>query len=77
MTVFGLAPLAAKYRRGFPRSLNGAPFLLPTDNATLRRALDQWFEAEGIRPTIMGEFEDSALLKVFGQRGVGLFAAPL
>ena len=41
VTVFGLAPLAAKYRRGFPRSLNGAPFLLPTGNTTLRRALDQ------------------------------------
>ena len=75
VTFFGVAPLAAKCRRGFPRSLNGAPFLLPTDNTTLRQALDQWFEAEGIRPTIMGEFEDSALLKVFGQRGVGLFVA--
>ena len=76
VTIFGPAPLAARYRRRFPRSLNGAPFLLPTDNTTLRRSLDQWFEAEGIRPTVIGEFEDSALLKVFGQSGAGLIAAP-
>lgn len=76
VTIFGPAPLAAKYRRGFPHSLNGAPFLLPTENTTLRRALDQWFQAEGIRLTVIGEFEDSALLKVFGQGGAGLFAAP-
>jgi LysR family transcriptional activator of nhaA len=76
VTIFGPAPLAAKYRRGFPRSLNGAPFLLPTDNTTLRRALDQWLESEGIRLTVIGEFEDSALLKVFGQGGAGLFVAP-
>jgi LysR family transcriptional activator of nhaA len=76
VTIFGSAPLVAKYRRSFPRLLNGAPFLLPTDNTTLRRSLDQWFEAEGIRPTVVGEFEDSALLKVLGQSGKGLFAAP-
>lgn len=76
VAIFAPAPLAARYRRRFPRSLNGAPFLLPTDNTTLRRSLDQWFEAEGIRPTVVGEFEDSALLKVFGQSGAGLFAGP-
>ena len=76
VTVFGTAQGAAAYRRGFPRSLDGAPFLLPTDNTTLRRSLDQWFDAEGIRPLVVGEFEDSALLKVFGQTGAGLFAAP-
>ena len=76
VTVFGAAPLAVRYRRRFPRSLTGAPFLLPTDNTVLRRSLDHWFEAEGIRPTVIGEFEDSALLKVFGQRGAGLFLAP-
>lgn len=76
VTIFGRAKLAAAYRRGFPQSLNGAPFLLPADNTTLRRSFEQWFEIEGIRPMIAGEFEDSALLKVFGQAGVGLFAAP-
>jgi LysR family transcriptional activator of nhaA len=61
---------------GFPGSLHGAPFLLPTENTTLRRSLEQWFSTTGIRVAVRGEFEDSALLKVFGQAGVGLFVAP-
>lgn len=68
--------LAATYRRSFPKSLNGAPVLLPTANTMLRRLLDQWFDSQGIRPTIAGEFEDSALLKVFGQNGCGIFPVP-
>jgi LysR family transcriptional regulator, transcriptional activator of nhaA len=76
LVLFGVPQLAAEYRRHFPRSLDGAPFLLPTSNTTVRRSLDQWFESENIRPAIVAEFEDSALLKVFGQRGLGLFVAP-
>ena len=76
VSIFGTESLAKALRRGFPRSLDGAPLLLPTADATLRRLLDQWFEAQGLRPQIVGEFEDSALLKVFGQSGAGLFAAP-
>ncbi|MGE0681152.1 MAG: transcriptional activator NhaR [Candidatus Binatia bacterium] len=76
VTIFAPAKTSAGYKRKFPHSLNGAPFLFPTDNTSSRRLLDQWFEAQGIRPTIVGEFEDSALLKVFGQTGMGLFAAP-
>ena len=63
-------------RRGFPRSLDGAPFLLPTENTVLRRSLDQWFAQQGLRPAVAGEFEDSALLKSFGERGIGLFGGP-
>ena len=74
VSVLGVPPLAAVYRRNFPRSLDGAPFLLPTENTSLRRSLDQWFDSQGIRPRIAGEFEDSALLKVFAQAGAGLFA---
>jgi LysR family transcriptional regulator, transcriptional activator of nhaA len=69
----GMAP---KYRRRFPRSLNGAPFLLPTDNTVLRRSLEHWFENHAIHPKVVGEFEDSALLKAFGQAGCGIFAIP-
>ncbi len=76
VSVFATPDLASKYLRRFPRSLNGAPFLLPTDNSVLRRSLEQWFEAEGIRPSVVAEFEDSALLKAFGQAGRGIFAAP-
>lgn len=75
IAFFGRADLATKYRRGFPASLDGAPLLLPTDNTVLRRSLDQWFEAKQVRPNIVGEFEDGALLKVFGLRGMGIFPA--
>lgn len=75
--VFFAAPkLAARYRRNFPRSLDGAPFLLPGEHAALRRSLDHWFSAHELRPGVVSEFDDSALLKVFGQAGVGVFAAP-
>jgi LysR family transcriptional regulator, transcriptional activator of nhaA len=76
VTFLGTQALARARRRGFPRSLDGAPFLLPTENTTLRRSLEQWFEAQAIRPTGVSEFEDSALLMVFGQAGLGVFAAP-
>lgn len=76
LTLFGVAKLADTYRRGFPQSLDGAPFLMPTANTTLRRSLEQWFDAENIRPVIIAEFEDSALMMVFGARGIGLFVAP-
>ncbi|MCO6458722.1 MAG: transcriptional activator NhaR [Pirellulaceae bacterium] len=74
--VFGTPELAARYGPGFPGSLQAAPLLLPTQNTTLRRTLEQWFDETGIRPQVVHEFEDSALLKVFGQAGQGLFVAP-
>jgi LysR family transcriptional activator of nhaA len=76
VTVFGAPALARAHRRRFPRSLDGAPFLFPADGTALRRSLDQWFAAQGVRPVAVAEIEDSAVLKVFGQRGVGLFVAP-
>jgi LysR family transcriptional activator of nhaA len=66
--------LAAAHRRRFPKSLNGAPFLLPAETTVFRRSLEQWFDAEGIRPLVCGEFTDPGLLKVFGQNGTGIFA---
>jgi LysR family transcriptional activator of nhaA len=76
VTVFACADLAAIYRPNFPRSLGGAPFLLPTNNTALRRSLDHWFDNENIRPNIQAEIEDSALIKTFGKGGMGLFVAP-
>lgn len=76
VTVFAAPRLAAAHRRRFPASLDGAPFLLPTSNTTLRRSLDQWFDRQGVAPRVVAEIEDSAVLKVFGQGGAGLFAAP-
>lgn len=76
VTFFATAPLASAHRRGFPRSLDGAPFVLPIPGAALRRAMEQWFDAEQIRPRVVAECEDSALVKVFGADGLGIFAAP-
>lgn len=76
ISFFATKALAPTYRRGFPKSLDGAPMLLPLENVTLRRSLNQWFERRDIKPRIIAEFEDSALLKVFGGDGVGIFPAP-
>lgn len=75
VTLLATSALAEQYRRQFPASLDGAPFLLPTSNAALRRSLDDWFLSRNIRPAIRGEFEDSATLKTFGQEGHGIFPA--
>jgi LysR family transcriptional regulator, transcriptional activator of nhaA len=76
VSFFGAKSLARTFKRQFPRSLDGAPMLLPLENSTLGRALHQWFERHSVRPRVVAEFEDSALLKVFGADGVGIFTAP-
>lgn len=76
ISIFAKPSLAKKYKKDFPKSLHGAPMLLPTQTTTLRRALEQWFDENEIRPQVMHEFEDSAILKVFGQHGEGVFASP-
>ena len=76
VTCFAGPVLARRLRRGFPRSLEGAPLLLPTENTTLRRNLDQWLDAQGLRPRVVAEFEDSALLQTFGQQGAAVFMGP-
>lgn len=75
-TFFASPKLAAKARRRFPHSLDGAPFLLPGAPSTVRRGLEQWFNAQDIRPKIVAEFDDSALAKDFGEIGLGVFQAP-
>lgn len=76
VTFMAQPELAERLRGRFPASLDGAPVLLPSDETVARRGLDGWFDARGVRPVIVGEFEDSALLKIFGQAGEGFFAAP-
>jgi LysR family transcriptional activator of nhaA len=68
--------LAALLKKGFPRSLDGAPALLPTDNIGLRRALEQWFQDMRIRPDVLAEFEDSAMMKVMAADGKGFTVLP-
>jgi LysR family transcriptional activator of nhaA len=71
ITFCAMPPLAAKLRRKFPQSLHGAPALLPSENMGMRRALETWFDAQGIRPRVIGEFEDSALMEVCSSGGRG------
>ena len=68
--------LAKTLRRTFPKSLNGVPVLLPTDDTAIRRALDQWFEKQDLRPVMIGEFEDYAMLREFARGGHGFFPVP-
>lgn len=75
-TFFATPDLARKYSRNFPKVLDVAPLLVPADNTNMRRALDQWFDSIQVRPLVAGEFEDFALLRQFGESGMGLFAAP-
>jgi LysR family transcriptional regulator, transcriptional activator of nhaA len=72
---FGTERLVTRFRRGMPGSLNGAPMLLPTPNTALRHSLDRWFTERAVTPHVVGEFEDPALMKVFGESGVGIFPA--
>jgi LysR family transcriptional activator of nhaA len=72
---YGTAALVSTAMKDFPKSLADVPLLLPTAQTAVRIRLDQWFEQRGVRPRIVGEFEDSALLKTFGASGMGVFPA--
>lgn len=73
--IFAGPDKGRQYRRNFPRSLNGAPFLLPTAGSAVRVVLDDWFAVNDISPRIVAEVADAALLKAFGSEGAGLFAS--
>ncbi len=73
---FGIKELADRYRKGFPDSLTGAPVLMHSKGSSLHSDLRKWFQAHKIFPSIVAEIEDSALLKVFGEKGLGIFNAP-
>ncbi len=76
-TSFVAMPIVAVRCKGrFPRSLDGVPLLLPADNTAIRRDLDDWFRHQNVRPERVGEFEDFALLRDFGEAGAGVFPAP-
>lgn len=63
-------------KRQVPHLPERCPLLLPGEDAAIRTQIIQWFEANNLRPEILGEFDDSALMKAFGQAGAGLFVAP-
>ena len=76
VSFFGVKKIQERYRKDFPRSLNGAPVLLPIAPTPLRRSFDQWCITNDILPDIAGEFQDTALLMSFGESGRGVFFAP-
>lgn len=76
VVIVGVAALAKRFRRNFPSSLDGAPFLLPGESSVLRRHLARWFNDLNLAPAVCGEFADSAMLKIAGLHGLGLLAVP-
>jgi LysR family transcriptional activator of nhaA len=76
ISFVAVAPISSKVKSRFPKCLDGAPMLLPTDNTGFRRNLDYWFEANRLYPQIVGEFEDYAMLRAFGQAGRAVFPVP-
>lgn len=76
IAFFATAELARAHPAPFPACLQGAPLLLPGEDAALRSRLMQWLHQQQLRPRITGEFDDSALMSSFGQAGAGFFAAP-
>lgn len=77
VAVYGAPKVVAAHRGRLPHSLDDAPFVLPLEGAALRRSLDSWFNEQHIKPKLMAELEDSALITAFGRAGIGLFAAPM
>ncbi len=76
VSFFAPPSLAYAARVGFPGSMAQIPFLMPGAGTPLRRSLEQWFDGAGVRPRVVGEFEDSALMKEFGRNGAGVFPGP-
>jgi LysR family transcriptional activator of nhaA len=76
ISFFAHRSIARKYQKRFPQSLDGAPMLLPNQTSPLRRGLDEWFDDMDITPLTVAEFDDSALLKAFGEAALGVYPAP-
>lgn len=76
ITFFAAAELAQRHSGAFPACLDGAPLLLPGEEVAIRPKLVHWLSDQHIHPLIIGEFDDGALMKAFGQAGVGIFPAP-
>ena len=76
LTVFGAPSLAEKDMRPFPDLLDGAPFLMPGEDVAIHPRLLYWLERNNLRPSIVGEFDDGALMKAFGKAAAGFFVGP-
>ena len=76
ITFCAMPGLAKQLKGRFPRNLDGAPVLLPTQNCSMRRDLEKWFRAVGIQPRVVAEFEDAALTKIVATSSLGFIAVP-
>ncbi len=76
ITFFSTPKYAKKLEKNFPQNLHDFPFLMPSKNCTLRKKLENWFDQQVIKPRVVAEFEDRALMKAFGERGTGVFTSP-
>jgi LysR family transcriptional activator of nhaA len=76
ISFFANRKLAPNYDGEFPAVLNNAPMLLAVNESPTRRALEEWFDNIDVSPQVLAEFDDSALLKAFGEAGIGIFPAP-
>lgn len=76
ITFCAMPGLAKKLKGRFPRNLDNAPALLPTQNCSLRRDLENWFRNAGVEPRVVAEFEDAALTKIVATSGLGFIAVP-
>lgn len=76
VSFFATPQLIKSLKGKFPACLTGAPMLVPGIDAAVRSRLEQWCDANRLRPRVVGEFDDSALMKAFGQRGAGVFIGP-
>ncbi len=77
LAIFASQLLINQTAKPFPAMLHNAPFLMPGEDFTFQTKLITWFESQKVYPNIVGEFDDGALLKSFGQAGAGFFAAPV
>ena len=76
VVLMGAPEVAIRYREGLPGCLDDGPILMPGLHSSLRRHLLRWYRDHGLKPRVVAEINDSAVLKVFGQRGLGMFAVP-
>ena len=76
VSFFATEKLDKQLKGDFPRCLDGAPLLLPSSGTQLRSGIDRWLDKHRIHPRVIAEFDDSALMKAFGQEGAGIFIAP-
>ena len=76
ITFFSVPEHAKKLEKNFPQNLHDFPFLMPSKSSSLRMNLENWFDQHAIKPRVVAEFEDRALMKAFGERGTGVFTSP-